>query len=204
MNVVFDFGGVLLRWRPVEFMPRLLPAHATDEAATRTLVAGFFQGFNGDWGEFDRGRIDADTLATRIAARTGVEVDDVRRVVDAIPHELVPLPDSLVLLERLAARGHRLFFLSNMPAPYADHLDREHAFLSAFEDGVYSSRVHLIKPEPAIFDAASSRFGIEPAQTLFIDDMAYNVNAARERGWQALHFADAAGCEAELLRLGLL
>ncbi|MFT3819512.1 MAG: hypothetical protein QM750_18060 [Rubrivivax sp.] len=35
---------------------------------------------------------------------------------------------------------------------------------------------------------------MEPAHTLFIDDDAANVAAARALGWQALRFNDAAAC----------
>jgi putative hydrolase of the HAD superfamily len=96
-----------------------------------------------------------------------------------------------------------LYFLSNMPAPYARHLDSNHDFLSLFRDGVYSSRVQLIKPEPQIFEHAEQAFGIDPAHTLFIDDMAYNADAARAAGWHALHFQNPVQCERELVQWGL-
>jgi putative hydrolase of the HAD superfamily len=85
-----------------------------------------------------------------------------------------------------------------MRAPYADQLEREHHFLRCLESGVISARVQQIKPEPGIFDTAARRFGAEPAQLLFIDDVSDNVHAARRAGWQAMHFIDAAGCEAQL------
>ena len=204
MNVVFDFGGVLFRWQPHEFMARLLPARAATPAAAQALVAEFFEGFGGDWGEFDRGIVEADVLAERIAARTGLGLVDVRKVIDAIPHELEPLRDTVALLHRLHDVGHALYFLSNMPAPYAEHLEANHEFLGLFRDGVFSARVNLIKPDPAIFAHATQSFGIDPARTLFIDDVAHNVAAAQAAGWQALQFRDAADCEAELITRGLL
>ena len=85
MKIVFDFGGVLFRWKPLEFLPRLLPGRATSAQATQELARGIFQGFDGDWGQFDRGVLEAEPLAQRIAARTGLQVHEVRRVIDAIP-----------------------------------------------------------------------------------------------------------------------
>jgi putative hydrolase of the HAD superfamily len=87
-----------------------------------------------------------------------------------------------------------------MPAPYADHLDRSHDFITLFEAGVYSARVNLMKPQPEIFELAAQRFGIEPTDLLFIDDVEHNVAAARALGWQALHFRGATACEAALPR----
>ena len=72
--------------------------------------------------------------------------------------------------------------------------------------GVPSASIHrvidLMKPHAAIFALAERRFGIDPANTLFIDDHADNVAAARRRSWQALQFADAGQCSAEMQALG--
>jgi len=204
VNVVFDFGGVLFQWQPHEFMSRLLPHHAPDPEAARAAVLAFFQGFGGEWGEFDRGTIARGPLAEGIARRTGLTRAEVDTVLDAVPHELQPIEGTVALLRRLHARGHALYFLSNMPAPYADHLEASHEFLSLFRAGVFSARVKMIKPEAAIFAHAVETFGIDAADTLFIDDVLHNAEAARTAGWHALHFKDAAQCEAELVQRGLL
>lgn len=204
MKIVFDFGGVLFRWKPLEFLPRLLPGRATSAQATQELARGIFQGFDGDWGEFDRGVLEAEPLAQRIAARTGLQVHEVRRVIDAIPGELQPLPDSVALLRRLHAAGRELYFLSNMPEPYARHIEATYDFLDLFRCGVYSARVQLIKPDPAIFAHARAAFDGHAAPLVFIDDVAKNVAAARASGWQAIQFIDASQCEAELRALRLI
>jgi len=204
LNIVFDFAGVLFTWQPQALLARLLPHHAGDSAAASALFDTFFEGYGGDWGEFDRGTIEPGALADRIARRTGISRADVRRVIDAVPHELTPIEPTIALVRRLHTQGHALFFLSNMPAPYADHLETEHAFLDLFRAGLFSARVRMIKPEPAIFAHAQRVFAIDPADTLFIDDIAHNAQAARDAGWRALHFIDPQQCEAELMRAGVL
>ena len=198
MRIVFDWAGVLFHWQPRQLLRRVLPRQAVDEASAARLERAIFEGYGGDWADFDRGRVEAGALARTIAVRTGLSAEDVRAVIDAVPAELQPIPDSVALLRRLHAQGWRLHFLSNMPAPYADHLERTHDFLHCFESGVVSARVRQIKPEPEIFATAAGRFGAAPAELLFIDDVAVNVVAAREAGWQALQFVDAADCEARL------
>jgi putative hydrolase of the HAD superfamily len=202
MRIVFDFAGVLFHWQPRQLLRRTLPRQAVDDACAARLEQAIFEGYGGDWAEFDRGRVDVPELVRRIAARTGLPHGDVQAVVDAVPAELQPMPATVALLRRLHAQGRRLHFLSNMPAPYAEHLEREHDFLRCFESGVISARVQQIKPEPGIFDTAARLFGAEPAQLVFIDDVADNVHAARRAGWNALHFVDAADCEAQLRRQG--
>jgi len=202
--IVFDFGGVVFRWRPDEFLPRLLPQRAPDRVAAQALAALFFEGFGGDWADFDRGRIEPAPLAERIAARTGLAVEEARRVIDAIPDELQPVPETEELLGRLRAAGHRLFFLSNMPAPYARHLEATHAVFKLFERGVFSSRVGIIKPEPALFAHAADAFGCEPRALLLIDDNQANVDAAITAGWAAFRFDDATQCARDLASIGFL
>lgn len=202
--VVFDFGAVLFRWQPLELIRSCVPELAPDEAAARRWAAQIFESFtpDSDWARFDLGRIAEAELAERIAARTGVRAEQVRRVIDGIPPHLQPLAGTVDLLGRLKAVGHRLFYLSNMPHPYADHLERSNAFVADFQDGIFSARVGLMKPHAAIFELAEQRFGLQPARTLFIDDHAGNVEAARSRGWQAVRFVDAAQAGAEIRALG--
>lgn len=198
MRIVFDFAGVLFHWQPLQLLRRTLPQHATDEASARRLAQDIFQAYGGDWAEFDRGMLGVPELVQRIAARTGLPPEAVRSVVDAVPAELQPIPETVALLRRLHGEGRRLHFLSNMPHPYADHLEREHAFIGCFESGVISARVGQIKPEPGIFATAARHFGAEPHELLFIDDVADNVRAAQRAGWHALLFVDAADCQAQM------
>jgi putative hydrolase of the HAD superfamily len=125
-------------------------------------------------------------------------------VVDGVPNELRPVEPCIALLARLHAAGTPQFYLSNMPAPYAAQLEAVHDFVGWFADGVFSSRVHLVKPEPAIFVVAAQRFGVPPPELLFFDDHRPNVDAARAAGWQAEHFVDATAAAAALHAHGLL
>ncbi|MFT3953495.1 MAG: HAD family phosphatase [Piscinibacter sp.] len=204
MTLVFDFAGVLFHWKPPALLARLLPHRVPDDAAAQHLVDEIFQGYNGDWGDFDRGTVEPGPLAERIARRTGLAVEETRRVIDGVPAELTPIAGTVALLRDLHATGRPLYFLSNMPEPYARHLEATHDFLGLFRGGVFSARAGLCKPEPEIFAHCAELFGFDPAQTLFFDDVAHNVVAARAAGWQAIQFLDPVQCRRELSGLGLL
>ena len=203
LRIVFDFGGVLFNWQPLQLVRRHLPRHATDAATTRALVAGVFQGFGGDWAQFDRGVLDEAELVRRIAARTGVDARDVAALVDGVPPSLTPRPDTVDLLLRLRAAGVSLHFLSNMPLPYAQHLNRTYPeLMDQFRSGLYSSHVKLIKPEAELYELARRHFAAPADQLVLLDDIAANVHAARVNGWKALQFTDASSCEQALLANG--
>ncbi len=202
MKIVFDFAGVLFHWQPAAMLQREIPHLARDEASAQHWVTRIFEGYEGDWGDFDRGTLAVPVLVDRIARRTGLAAADAQRVVAAVPFELQPVPDTVALLRRLRDAGRELYFLSNMPAPYADHLEARHDFVGWFRDGVFSARVHANKPDPAIFELAAARFGAAPGTLVFMDDHVPNVQAARAAGWNALHFNNAAQAEAELRERG--
>lgn len=203
-TLVFDIGGVVVRWQPQTLVQALLPALAPDVRRAQALVGDIFQGFalDSDWADFDRGVVAPAALAARLAARTGYPLPAMQALIDAIPDHLVPMPESLDLLARLRAAGHRLTLLSNMPPPYIDHLLARHACFADFDAGVFSGHIGLIKPEPAMFDHARQALALDLQHTLFIDDNPANTGAAQALGWQALHFENAAQCEAVLRRDG--
>lgn len=204
--VVFDFGGVLFNWQPSSLIQSVLPAHAGNHDEAMALAASVFQSFapGSDWSEFDRGVVSWDEVRERIARRTGLPAVDVHTLMAAIPPHLAPMADTVAWLHKLADAGTRLHFLSNMPRPYADFLEGEHAFLKRFQSGVFSCDVRQVKPNADIFHTAASQLGIEPARTVFIDDNAHNVTTARSLGWRAVQFMDAAQCQAELAQRGWL
>jgi putative hydrolase of the HAD superfamily len=204
--VVFDFGGVLFNWQPPILIQAVLPQHASNEAQALAVAAEVFQSFKpgSDWSEFDRGGLSWDEVSARIAARTGLPQADVDALMAAIPPHLAPMAPTVSWLQQLADEGMRLHFLSNMPRPYADYLEREHAFLQRFISGVFSCDVGQVKPNADIFETAARQFGIEPARTVFIDDNIHNIEVARTLGWRAVQFVDAAQCQAELAARGWL
>lgn len=106
-----------------------------------------------------------------------------RELVGHIGERLLPIPETVALLARLhALRGERpglrLYYLSNMPAPYARELERRHAFLQWFNGGIFSGDALHIKPNPAIYELLQFRYALEPGRTVFIDDLLANVTAA--------------------------
>jgi putative hydrolase of the HAD superfamily len=202
-RIVFDLGAVLFSWQPRRMLMRELPHVVPDEATAAHWEAQVFQGYGGDWGEFDRGTVEVPALVQRIARRTGFAAADVQRVVDAVPRELQPIPETVALLHQLADAGHTLHYLSNMPAPYAEILERQ-PFFERFASGVFSARVHHNKPEAAIFQVAVQRFGVPAQHLLFIDDHLPNVLAAKAQGWQAIQFLGAADARLQLQALGVL
>lgn len=197
-KVVFDFGGVLFRWHPPSFLARVWPHRVADEVQGVAVAREFFQQYSGDWGAFDQGLIGMDETVRRISARTGWPEREVRQIANAVPEELALRTDTVALIEELKAAGHRLFYLSNMPEPYADHLESSFPLHEWFEGGVFSGRVKESKPGAAVFELAAKRFDARPEELVFLDDHPSNIDAARALGWGGVLFSDAAAAREAL------
>lgn len=208
MNVVFDFGAVLLTWQPAQLLLQTFAPQVATEAAARQLAHQVFA--HPDWHAFDQGLLDADTVITRIVERLSLPLPAVHELVFGIADRLTPIAGTLALLQALHARRQSsdaavsgLYFLSNMPLIYARHLEQHYDFVQWFDGGVFSGDVQLIKPDPAIYRLLMSRHQLRPEQTLFIDDLKANVTAAQGLGWHGIHFESPAQLGEQLALFGL-
>jgi putative hydrolase of the HAD superfamily len=192
MDIVFDFGNVLFEWDPATLIARYFPG--ADQIGIDYALFASTMSEHSDWLAFDAGHLDAITLAPRVAARMNLDVDAVHAFLTRLPHVLPPIESAIEIVERLCAdhaHEHRVFYLSNMPAEFADTLEQKYPWIAKFRGGVFSGRVGLIKPDAAIYRHIEEICDLRPADTLFLDDSRPNVSAARACGWHAEQILDA-------------
>ena len=82
------------------------------------------------------------------------------------------------------------FVLSNWSAETYEGMEEKYPFLKDFDGKIISGRDFLIKPDPAIYELAISRFNLIPEETLFIDDRLDNIEAAQNLNFQTIHLTD--------------
>lgn len=82
------------------------------------------------------------------------------------------------------------YILSNWSAETYEGMEEKYPFLKDFEGKIISGRDFLIKPDPAIYELAISRFDLVPQETLFIDDRLDNIEAAQKLNFQTIHLTD--------------
>ena len=197
MNLIFDLGGVVVRWDPAAIIASVFD----DEEFRAKVRHGVFA--HPDWLELDRGTLEREEAIRRAAQRTGMAQSEIRRLLLAVPPSLTPIPDTVELLYRLQRRGYPLYCLSNMHLASIEHLEREHRFFEVFTGKVISCRLKLCKPEAAIYEQALQLNGLKAQDTVFIDDVEVNIAAAAQLGMHTIQFRDAAQCERELRSLGV-
>ena len=114
------------------------------------------------------------------------------------PEPILPEP----LFERLATKC-RIGMLSNTDPIHVAHIEASYSFVRHFPVRVYSCRVGLSKPSPAIYHRALREVAATPDETIFIDDLHENVLGAASLGINAFHFTSADELLGEFSRLGI-
>ena len=191
-NVVFDFGGVLVRWHP----EAIIEGFYADEPSRTLVWEAVFR--HPDWIDIDRGTLNENAAIERFAARMDRPAAEMRALMQHVKDSLTPLPDSITLLDELAQRGVPLYGLSNMSAPMFALLESRHDHWDRFRGIVISGEVGLVKPDPEIFHHLAQRYDLIPAETVFIDDHLPNIESAGRLGFRTIHFANAEQCRREL------
>jgi len=193
-NVVFDIGGVLLRLRYQPFIDYLASAGIDMSDLPRWLERV-------DLAAHERGEIGGDELLGRIAAMARRPLDGAElreRWLDMFDraHDMFDLAAGL-------KTEYRVFLLSNIGDLHWGHLNARYGFDDLAHGVVASFRVGAIKPSAVIYRETERRFGLDPAATVFIDDLPPNVAGAQACGWQAIHHREPAQTLRQLRALGV-
>jgi putative hydrolase of the HAD superfamily len=85
-----------------------------------------------------------------------------------------------------------------------EHLEQAYTFWEVFTGVVISCRLHLCKPEPAIYAYLLETYRLNGANTVFIDDTEVNLTAAAQFGIHTIKFENPAQCERQLQALGCI
>lgn len=178
-NVVFDLGNVLVWWQPQELAGLVAP-QAGDQALLCQEVFGCPQ-----WALLDEGRMDTEAIFAACAPRLPARLHPACQALINDWPRLVRINEPMVRLAgALQKAGYRIYILSNA-SPRARDLRSRMPLLDAADGVMISAEEKLVKPNPAIYRRLAQTFGLELAQSFFIDDVQANVDGARTAGMQA-------------------
>lgn len=189
-NLLFDLGGVIMdikRDNCVAAFRRLgmeSPEKLLDEY---TQKGPFLKVENGDW--------SAAEFRDEIRRIIGRPVGDAD-IDEAFSRFLVGIPVGRLRALETLKRRYRVYLLSNTnPIMWHGRIASEFAKdghdAAYYFDGMLTSfEARAVKPDAAIFRLAESRFGIIPAETLFLDDSQRNLEAAAALGFKTALVAE--------------
>lgn len=176
-NVVFDLGGVVFARDPRKFEPEFIKFFSY-------ILLPKMPEF---WEEYDRGVVSYEEVIEALAAYNSCDRELARKNLERSILTQEQLPQTKALIEALKGAGYRLYVLSNMSKEFIEFLRKQEVYAN-FDGEVVSCEEHVIKPDAAIYRTLITRYGLDPAETLFIDDRKVNIEAAVAEGWQGYHF----------------
>lgn len=184
--VVFDLGGVLIDWNPRHLYRKLFDG---DEAKVDWFLAEVCT-FEWHANTHDVGVPLSEGCAARAA-----EFPEHAELVMAWQRqeEMIggAFEETVAVLAELRTALVPLYALSNWEAETWPDRVRQFEFLSWFDGVVISGVERVRKPDPEIFRRLLERFDLDPATTLFVDDVTANVEAARRLGMPTHRFESA-------------
>lgn len=196
-TVVFDLGNVLIGWDQTG----PLADRMSREEWIQFAAEADFASLNT---ESDRGVPVKDIIA-RASQNDPRHGEIIAAYYDRFDLSLTgPIEGMAQLVGDLKAADIRLLGLSNWSAETFHHAPKVAPAIDELEDVVVSGREGLVKPNPAIFRVLSERFDLDPRQTVFVDDLPTNIDAAKRLGFIGVVFTDATALRNDLVSLGLL
>jgi putative hydrolase of the HAD superfamily len=185
--VMFDFGGVVTT-SPFEAFAHL--------EAERGLPPGFIRTVNATnpddnaWARLERSEIGLDAFAAAWAAEArvlGHELDG-RLVLERLSGDVRP---RMVAAIDACRKNYKTACLTNNFAAPERVVSEQVAEVYALFDAVLESRVLGVrKPDPRFYELACATLGVQPEESVFLDDLGVNLKPARLLGMHTIKVTD--------------
>ena len=192
-NIIFDLGGVIL---DIDLAKGI-------EAMKKLGIRDFESGDNklnrtDSFLEYEKGLITDDEFFEKLKKESGVDFRDEdfieawNKIIVGFQNEPVDLVYKLNRSDRF-----RTFLLSNTNALhkelYTSILKEQYSIAGLedlFEKAYFSHEIYMRKPDAEIYHYVLKDAGMNPEETLFIDDSEPNINTASSLGMETYHLVN--------------
>ncbi len=181
-SIYFDIGGVLVRTDNRQPRERLAARLGTTYEALSELVFGGESGRRAQLGE-----ISAEAQWEHVCSTVGWPLAD-WRALEAEFFTGDSLDGGLLDFIRSLRPRYKTGVISNALSDVRRLAEGRWGMGEIFDTLIFSAEVGIMKPDARIFHLALSVLGVEPAEAVFVDDFAHNIEGARAVGMQAIQF----------------
>ena len=198
-NIIFDLGGVLIDWNQEYMYKKLI----TDDDERKYFLENIC---TMAWNEEQDGgrsiKEANDILLSLYPSKSAYILAFYQRWEEMLNG---PIQGTVEVLKCLKSNNkHRIYALTNWSAETFPRALELFDFLHWFDGRIVSGEENTRKPFREIYDLTLSRFNLNPAETLFIDDNLRNIKAAETCGIQCIHFQSSDLLINELKKLAIL
>ncbi|MGJ8676962.1 MAG: HAD family hydrolase [Akkermansiaceae bacterium] len=175
MNFLFDIGNVIVSFDFISALNSLIP---DDDTSREARIHAVLERKD----EFEAGRIGPEEYfpwAMKILDFKGSEETFLSTWNDIF----TPNQAMWDCIEGLSNEDHKLYLFSNIQSDHKRFLLHNHAVFRKFSGGIFSYKTGYVKPEQAIYEIAISQYKLIPEKTIYIDDLAANIEAGKNLGF---------------------
>lgn len=181
-NIIFDFGNVIINWNPDE----ILNKYDLTQDQHNLLKKEIFQ--TREWIEIDAGKIDENHATEIFKNRVPNNLkQSVEEIMQTWPSRVEFYEGTFNLIKKLKQEGYHIYALSNTGMRFANYLMNT-KYGQYFDGTIFSAEVKLIKPDPRIYQKLLHDYHLVAKESLFIDDIKANTDAAKKEGMQVFTF----------------
>ena len=197
--LLFDLGRVVL---DIDFS-KVVACWAGHAGCEPAHLAGRFSWRDEFYQQHERGEISDAEFFASLRALLGVELSDAQFLEGWNKIFAGEMPGIAELLAR-AAQRLPLYAFSNTNGPHFDYLSQRYAdVLGHFREMFLSSSIGLRKPDAQAYDHVVKAIGVPAERIVFFDDLAENIEGARQRGLIAVHVTSPDDVANALAALGI-
>ena len=182
-NIIFDFGGVILDIDPERTMNEFvtLGFSSFEKLMSPVFVESIIA-------KFEKGILTPELFRQKLRSFMGIEVTD-QEIDYAWNALLYDIPKERIEIIEKVKENYNIYLLSNSNEIHYDLFVRDlqlrfgyREFDELFHKAYFSFDLHLLKPNPEIYEFVINQHGMIPEETLFIDDKPENIDAAKKLG----------------------
>lgn len=196
-NIIFDYGNTI-----VEFIPEnIVKSYGiTDKGDRELLVNGIFK--NGSWTKLDDDSISQEDFNSLCLTLLPERLHNIAGEICRTWHHHLPfVPGMDDFVKRLKLQGYKIYLLSNISILFANDKDMFPIF-DYFDGLVFTGPIKIIKPDKRVYEHILSKYNLCANESVFFDDNALNIDAARGCGIHSFLFkGNAEEAEKYLLQL---
>ena len=181
-NLVFDLGNVLIEWNSEKILTFFEP----EKERRQLLRQVIFE--SGVWHQTDKGELSLKEACDEGLAQLEDSYHSAVQNIFYNWYEVVEVYSGLQEQIGLwADQGYRIYILSTTCEIFY-HIEKAgllpiYPLLSGY---ILSSEVGVVKPEPEIYQKLLKKYGIDPTESVFIDDIQANLDTAAELGFETI------------------
>ncbi|MHA2398704.1 MAG: HAD family hydrolase [Promethearchaeota archaeon] len=199
--IIFDLGGVVLDFDFSNFYNSIIAQSPLNKPQTPIILEFFRQSdiyHQGNMTDDEFYHLACDLLQTCTLDQKGF-YSAFNSIISGLNPEIISLIRKLKEMKK-----YKLIALSNVNSSHWDYILKHNwDFINYFDELILSHEIHLVKPNPKIFEYAIQKAKCEPTQIVFIDDGLNNIRAAQEFGIHGIKFTTKDDLIKELLKVGV-